>query len=146
MNPDRTAVYLQVLASAATAALSDCTPARVKWNYETGVLLRALEELSRRRFAGMFDVPMQSCVDELVLEDGTILGYSADEFNLDQINPGKELFPLRKATGREAYEQAIQTLAGQLAHQPRTASGSYWHKKIYPDQVWLDGLYMFGPF
>ncbi|MEN6491764.1 MAG: glycoside hydrolase family 88 protein [Rectinema sp.] len=146
MNSYRTAVYLQVLASAAAAALADCTSRPIKWNYETGVLLSALGELSRRRFAGLFDAPMQSCVDELVLEDGTIRGYSVDEFNLDQINPGKELFSLWKATGRKAYEKAIRTLAGQLAHQPRTASGSYWHKKIYPDQVWLDGLYMFGPF
>jgi unsaturated rhamnogalacturonyl hydrolase len=146
MNPDRTAVYLQILASAAAAALADCTPARVKWNYETGVLLHALGESSERVFGGLLDGLVRERLDALILPDGVIRGYSADEFNLDQINPGKELFYLWKATGRESYEKAIRALAGQLSLQPRTPSGSYWHKKIYPDQVWLDGLYMFGPF
>jgi unsaturated rhamnogalacturonyl hydrolase len=146
MNPDRTAVYLQILASAAAAALADCTPASVKWNYETGVLLHALGELSGPCFGGLLDAPVRRCIDALILPDGAIRGYSADEFNLDQINAGKELFRLWKASGRQAYEEAIRALAGQLDRQPRTPSGSYWHKKIYPDQVWLDGLYMFGPF
>jgi len=146
MNPDRTAVYLQILASAAAAALSDCTPARVKWNYETGVLLHALEESSEHVFCGLLDGFVRERLDALIFPDGAIRGYSAEEFNLDQINAGKELFRLCKVGGRASYEKGIRALVGQLARHPRTPSGSYWHKKIYPDQVWLDGLYMFGPF
>jgi len=82
----------------------------------------------------------------LILSDGTISGYSKEEFNLDQINAGKELFRLWKTDSFQCSKRAISTLIEQLVQQPRTLSGSYWHKKIYPDQVWLDGLYMFGPF
>jgi unsaturated rhamnogalacturonyl hydrolase len=33
-----------------------------------------------------------------------------------------------------------------LVHQPRTPSGGFWHKQRYPNQMWLDGLYMAEPF
>ena len=37
-------------------------------------------------------------------------------------------------------------LHGCLMEQPRTPEGNFWHKQIYPDQVWLDGTYMALPF
>jgi unsaturated rhamnogalacturonyl hydrolase len=66
--------------------------------------------------------------------------------NLDQINHGRVLFPLYQATGDERYRRAILLLRQQLAVQPRTDSGGFWHKMIYPYQIWLDGVYMAGPF
>ena len=146
MNPDRTAVYLQVLASATAAALVDCRPSSVRWNYETGLLLHALGEASEHVFGGLLDEAVLERLKALILSDGTISGYSKEEFNLDQINAGKELFRLWKTDSFHCSKRAISILIEQLVQQPRTLSGSYWHKKIYPDQVWLDGLYMFGPF
>lgn len=146
MNPDRTAVYLQILASTAAAALADCGPASVRWNYETGLLLHALEEASAHAFGGLLDGAVLERLEALILPDGTIRGYEIEEFNLDQINAGKALFRPWKMNGSQCFKRAILALVGQLERHPRTASGSYWHKKIYPDQVWLDGLYMFGPF
>ena len=78
--------------------------------------------------------------------DGSIETYRDDEFNLDQINPGKLLFDLFEDTGSRKYLTAIEILRDQLRNQPRTRSGGFWHKKIYPWQMWLDGLYMQGPF
>jgi unsaturated rhamnogalacturonyl hydrolase len=56
------------------------------------------------------------------------------------------LFELYKTSGEEKYRIAFETLRAQLKDQPRTKSGGFWHKKGYPNQMWLDGLYMAGPF
>jgi len=185
MLTDTTTVYLQTLASAVAASLANCTPVSVKWNYETGVLLFSLSEASEQVFCGLLDSFVRERLSALILPDGSIRGYSLEEFNLDQINTGKLLLREWESSSsgkranseeedlkaraldchsnhgfwgaqcvnhidslsyRERLEKAIQILAEQLSGQPRTASGSYWHKKIYPHQVWLDGLYMFGPF
>jgi len=108
------------------------------------VLLWALSEASERVFSGLLDGAVQKRLNVLILPDGVIKEYSFEDFNLDQINMGKLLLRMKRIEGR--YEKALHTLVAQLGSQPRTASGSYWHKKIYPNQVWLDGLYMFGPF
>ena len=42
--------------------------------------------------------------------------------------------------------RAINTMMRQLAEQPRTNEGVYWHKAIYAYQVWLDGIFMGLPF
>jgi unsaturated rhamnogalacturonyl hydrolase len=85
-------------------------------------------------------------VDWFVTPEGNIRTYRVGEFNLDQINPGKLLFQAYAQTGDERYRKAIELLRNQLQNQPRTASGGFWHKKIYPNQMWLDGIYMAAPF
>lgn len=37
-------------------------------------------------------------------------------------------------------------LRSQLDTHPRNEDGGFWHKKIYPNQMWLDGIYMASPF
>jgi unsaturated rhamnogalacturonyl hydrolase len=138
--------YAPLLEGAVSAALEDCAPASIRWNYETGLLLHAVSEASRRGFQGKYDGAVKARVDALVAPDGSIAGYRRDEFNLDQVNSGRIVLDLWKATGDPKYRKAVEILLGQLAAHPRTPSGSFWHKKIYPNQVWLDGLYMCGPF
>lgn len=70
----------------------------------------------------------------------------AAEYNLDYIPAGCVLYTLYDKTCEPRYRKAIETLEEQLRHQPRTPCGSFWHKAIYPNQVWLDGLYMELPF
>jgi unsaturated rhamnogalacturonyl hydrolase len=138
--------YPALLEKALAAALADCAPAAVQWNYETGLLLKAVWEASARCRGSADNAAVKDRVDALVRADGSIAGYRRDEFNLDQVNFGRVVLDLWKATGEARYRVAAETLLGQLAFQPRTPSGSFWHKKIYPNQVWLDGLYMCGPF
>lgn len=71
-----------------------------------------------------------------------ILGYKLEDYNLDNLNEGRVLFDLYRETCKSKYLKAIGLLHRQLEEQPRTAAGNFWHKKIYPNQVWLDGLYM----
>ena len=81
-----------------------------------------------------------------VQEDGTIKTYSPENYNLDNVAPGRNLFPLYELTGKEKYRKAMDTVRSQLDKHPRTADNSFWHKDIYYMQVWLDGLFMAQPF
>ncbi|MBN2984907.1 glycoside hydrolase family 88 protein [Cohnella algarum] len=116
------------------------------WNYENGTMLHAIYRLYQltgdERHFGL----VREQVDRYVTEDGAIRTYERTDYNLDQINMGRLLFPLYERTGREKYAKAIRLLSLQLEKQPRTTEGGYWHKRIYPRQMWLDGLYMAGPF
>lgn len=117
-----------------------------KWNYIDGCMIRAIlsiyEMTGERKYLDFAD----QFVGWFVQEDGSIRTYDPEECNLDNVNMARNLFPLYRLTGKEKYRKAMDTVRRQLDIQPRTGSGSFWHKKIYPDQVWLDGLYMAQPF
>ncbi|MCR4764464.1 MAG: glycoside hydrolase family 88 protein, partial [Lachnospiraceae bacterium] len=116
------------------------------WNYIDGCMIAAV--LSLYEFTGeksYLDFAV-AFADYFVQEDGSIRTYSVQEYNLDNINPAKNLFRLYDHTGREKYKKALDLVRSQLDTMPRTASGNFWHKKVYPNQVWLDGLYMAQPF
>jgi len=135
-----------LLTAATRSALRRYPDGTARWNYENGLMLYSLlrnsEELQRHDF----DAEVVRRLDAVLEADGTIKTYRLEDFNLDQINMGKVALALWEKTGDRRYGHAVDLLVRQLALQPRTPSGSFWHKKVYPDQVWLDGLYMFGPF
>lgn len=126
----------------ADSVLRNYPPSRWKWHYEHGLVIRAIAAIGESRFQ---DVE-KAWVDHFVTPEGDIRTYRVGEYNLDQINPGKLLFPVYRRTGDERYAAAIKLLRQQLQSQPRTFSGGYWHKQIYPYQMWLDGVYMAEPF
>ncbi|MBR1585954.1 MAG: glycoside hydrolase family 88 protein [Clostridia bacterium] len=116
------------------------------WNYIDGCMVTAL--LSMAEISGdrrYFDFA-ESFIDSFVAADGTIRTYQGDKHSLDDINEGRVLFPLYEKTGKEKYKKAAEFLHSQLLAQPRTQEGNFWHKQIYPNQVWLDGIYMAQPF
>lgn len=112
------------------------------WNYIDGCMITALlcaaDITGEKRY---FDFA-ENFIDWYVHEDGTIEGYDVEEYNLDNVNEGRVLFDLYKATGKEKYKKAIELINSQLKNHPRTSTGNFWHKDIYPNQIWLDGLYM----
>lgn len=117
-----------------------------KWDYTAGLMLMAIQrvgDVTRRPAYGAY---VRRNVDRLVQPDGSIATYRADEFNLDQINEGRVLLTLLERTRDRRYRLAADRLREQLRTHPRTAEGGFWHKKIYPEQMWLDGLYMAEPF
>lgn len=117
-----------------------------KWDYTAGLMLVALHRVGVATHDPAYDAYVKRSVDALVQPDGRIAGYDGSEFNLDQINEGRALFPLIDATNDARYTKAADPLREQLRDQPRTSEGGFWHKKIYPQQMWLDGLYMAEPF
>ena len=89
---------------------------------------------------------VDSWYDAIIDEEGKIYKYKKSNYSLDHICPGRTLFGLYDLTGKEKYRSAMDTLYSQLKSQPRTAEGGFWHKQVYPHQMWLDGLYMAQPF
>jgi len=116
------------------------------WDYVTGVTMKAFESIWRQTGDDRYYQYILQTVDSVIAEDGTIAGYSMDAFNIDQINEGRTLLFLYRQTKDEKYKKAAQILRKQLSIHPRTSEGGFWHKKRYPDQMWLDGLYMGSPF
>jgi unsaturated rhamnogalacturonyl hydrolase len=118
----------------------------VRWSYDQGVILKGIEGIWNATGDGRWFNYIQKSMDVYVQEDGNIRGYKAGDYNIDNINNGKILLFLYQVTGKEKYKKAVDFLREQLRTHPRTSEGSFWHKKIYPYQVWLDGLYMGQPF
>jgi unsaturated rhamnogalacturonyl hydrolase len=116
------------------------------WNYIDGCMIKAVIELYHITKDEKYLTFADHFIDYFVHEDGSIDSYSPTEYNIDHVNAGKTLFDLYKLTGKEKYRKAIDTIYSQVKAQPRTNAGNFWHKKIYPNQVWLDGLYMGQPF
>ncbi|MEO5564085.1 MAG: DUF4350 domain-containing protein [Chitinophagaceae bacterium] len=119
---------------------------RARWSYDQGVILKGVEGIWNNTGDATWFNYIQHCMDHYVREDGTIYDYRPDEYNIDHINNGKLLLLLYEVTGKEKYKKAVDLLRGQLRTHPRTNEGGFWHKKIYPYQMWLDGLYMGAPF
>ena len=116
------------------------------WNYIDGCMLLALENLTGITGDERYFAFAEQVADHFVLEDGSIRTLDTSKHRLDDIHEGRILFSACKKTGKEKYRRAADTLHRMLESQPRTPEGSFWHKSIYPDQVWLDGIYMAQPF
>ncbi|TAH67122.1 MAG: glycosyl hydrolase family 88 [Anaerolineaceae bacterium] len=116
------------------------------WNYEDGCILMGCVQLFKATGDAYYKEFVIRYMEDLIHVDGKISNYKKEEYNIDSINAGKVLFFLYEETGDERYRLAIDTLMDQLATHPRTGCGNFWHKKIYPNQIWLDGLYMAQPF
>jgi len=134
------------MASTAMTSLWRDAGAPPRWTYEYGVVLKGLEGVWLSTGDGHYFSFIQKGLDNFVNADGTIRTYNAADYNLDNINTGRSLLLLYKVTGQDKYRKAAAVLREQLSTHPRTSDGGFWHKKIYPSQMWLDGLYMAEPF
>lgn len=121
-------------------------PGIARWSYDQGVILKGIEGVWKLYGEGKYFNYIQHSMDFYVQEDGSIKDYKRDEFNIDHTNNGRVVMMLYNVTGKEKYKKAIDNIRSQFDEHPRTKEGGFWHKKIYPWQVWLDGLYMGQPF
>lgn len=117
-----------------------------RWAYTQGLVGLGLHRLHRKHGDARYHAWVKAYVDHYVGAEGQIRTLAQAEFNIDAVNSGKLLFPLLEDTGDARYRTAIEHLRRQLAWQPRTRNGVFWHKLKYPWQVWADGLYMAAPF
>ncbi|MGH2552473.1 MAG: glycoside hydrolase family 88/105 protein, partial [Chitinophagaceae bacterium] len=117
-----------------------------KWTYDMGVILKGFEGLWLNTGDAKYYNYIQQQMDYFVKDDGSIKTYKQDEYNIDNVNNGKLLLLLYRVTLKDKYLKAAKLLREQLGNHPRTNEGGFWHKKIYPYQMWLDGLYMGEPF
>ena len=149
------------------ASYIDGLEGKLKWNYTTGLELQAFldaagvevasdgigpyeltaEGTSAKETAESIIDYVDAWYDAIIAEDGAIgVNYKRSNYSLDHICPGRTLFSLYDITGKEKYRKAMDSLYVQILNQPRTPEGGFWHKKVYPQQMWLDGLYMAQPF
>ncbi|ADD02984.1 glycosyl hydrolase family 88 [Thermoanaerobacter italicus Ab9] len=126
--------------------ITNYKPYKEKWNYEDGCVLKGARDLYKITRDEEYKNFVLNYMYKYIDEDGNIKGYNMKDYNLDDINSGKVLFDLYELTQDERFRKAIEHLYQQILTQPRTKEGNFWHKKIYPNQVWLDGLYMVMPF
>lgn len=118
----------------------------MRWHYEDGLVILACLEAGKLAGVQDFNSWAYDMYDPLIGKDGQIATYRKGEYNLDQINAGRNLFALYEQSKEERFVLSAKLLKQQLDNQPRTLSGVFWHKEIYPWQIWLDGIYMQGPF
>lgn len=117
-----------------------------KWEYTQGLVLKAIMQVWLSTGEDKYFQYVKAYYDQFVDNDGNIMLYKLEDYNIDRINPGKPLFQLYQETGQEKFKKSVFLLRKQMKTHPRTNEGGFWHKKIYPYQMWLDGLYMGSPF
>ncbi len=126
--------------------LSDYRPYKTYWNYEDGCVLIGCIDLYLATGDEAYRDFVMRYLNTYVAEDGTIPNYETGKFNIDSINCGKALFFAWTQTKEEKWQRAIAFHMERLRQHPRCACGNFWHKQNYPNQIWLDGLYMAQPF
>ena len=117
-----------------------------KWVYDFGVILNGMKGLWFATGDKTYFDNIKRGVDAFVNEDGTIRTYTVEEYNIDQVHMARAVLLVYRVTGEAKYKKAADLVRSQLKTHPRTNEGGLWHKKIYPFQMWLDGLYMGQPF
>ena len=116
------------------------------WNYTQGLVAQSMIQVWKAGNNKAYYTYAKEYADKFIDSKGNISGYKIEEYNIDCVNSGKFLFDLFEKTKDERYRKAIILLRNQLKTQPRTSEGGFWHKQRYPNQMWLDGLYMGAPF
>jgi unsaturated rhamnogalacturonyl hydrolase len=117
-----------------------------KWTYEQGVVHKGIEAMWYATGDAKYFDHIKKGMDHWIDEKGNHKNYDIEEYNIDHITPGTSMLTLWRATGDLKYHKMVELFRSQLKTHPRTKEGGFWHKKIYPYQMWLDGLYMGQPF
>lgn len=119
---------------------------KLKWDYCHGLELQAMLDVYDRYGDEKFYKYALAYADTMVNADGSIKKYKLEEYSLDRVNSGKFIFRIYEQTKDVKYKKALDLMRSQFDSHPRNADGGFWHKKVYPNQVWLDGIYMGAPF
>lgn len=117
-----------------------------KWEYTTGLQLQAYDDLLKVKPNAQWQQVLTNVIDSFITRDGEIRTYKLSNHNIDSLNTGNMLLREYQRNPKPEYKQALDLLRKQLAEHPRTSEGAFWHKQIYPHQLWLDGVYMGMPF
>ncbi len=126
----------------------DGTPVGIprNWTYEQGVQMKAVEQVWYATGDPKYFDFIKRGMDFWFDQEGRLSRYNLEEYNIDHITPGRGMMTLYRVTNDKKYKDAVELIRSQLKTHPRTKEGGFWHKKIYPWQMWLDGLYMAQPF
>ena len=130
----------------AKSYLAKYKPFKAYWNYEDSCVLMGAKQLYEATHDEFYAKFLVDFVSKFIDEDGTINNFQVGKNSIDNISCSKILFFLYDYTGEERYKKAIEFTMEELRKHPRCDCGNFFHKAIYPYQIWLDGLYMAQPF
>ena len=119
-----------------------------KWSYVMGIEMEGMLDTYEAYKEGNESILeyLKEYPQTMIDEKGNITGYKYEDFNLDNVRTAKFILRMHNIAPTKGTEKALKTLFKQLVNQPRTKEGVYWHKAIYANQVWLDGIFMGLPF
>ena len=117
-----------------------------RWNYAVGIELEGLLDTYRVHGDDSILNYLHTYRQKMIDERGDVVGYDYNAFNLDNVRPAKFILRMQQYGARKGEKIALKTFMKQLLNQPRTREGVFWHKAIYANQVWLDGIFMGLPF
>ena len=117
-----------------------------KWSYVMGIELEGMLDTYLAHGGDDILDYVKRYPEQMIADDGTTTGFKYEDFNLDNVRTARFIYRMNKIAPRKGNDIALRTFFRQLINQPRTDEGVYWHKKIYHDQVWLDGIYMGLPY
>ncbi len=144
-NDDRWSVRMaNSVISRSDSLIHYLNPSSVKWQYDVAFLGQAIDKLGD--IDPLYSKYLEDYIDWFIQEDGSVYDYKIEEYNLDRVNPAKNIITIYKRTGDSVYRAALNQFLVQMETHPKTKTGGFWHKKIYPWQMWLDGIYMASPF
>ena len=112
------------------------------WCYEDGILMTAIMDMYNETGDKKYYDFVYNFYDSMISSDGVISRYEPTKYSIDDVCPGIGLVKLYRHTPEDRFKKALDTMYGQMMNHPRTSEGSFWHKQIYPNQVWMDGIYM----
>lgn len=117
-----------------------------RWSYVMGIELEGLLDTYLRYGGDSILKYVEAYPEKMIADDGKVTGYKYEDFNLDNVRTAKFIERMQAIKPRKGNAIALKTFYKQLQKQPRTKEGVYWHKAIYANQVWLDGIFMGLPF
>ena len=145
-EPYSVRMMLSEMARNPQATWLDGRQGQLKWNYTTGLELLSFMDVAERYDLDYATEYVRQWADTMATEDGDVYRYRKEAYNVDHICPARIYFRLYEDSGDKKYRRVLRKIRAQIDTQPRTEDGIFWHKQIYPHQVWLDGLYMAQPF
>ncbi len=117
-----------------------------KWDYAVGLFALSLLKLNEQVPTPGYVAFSKDTIGSFLDREGSIEGYKLEDYNIDNVAPGRTVLALYQLTQEERYRKCAELLRRQLQSHPRTSEGGFWHKQRYPWQMWLDGLFMGAPF
>lgn len=118
-----------------------------KFEYDVvGMQIAALQEIDAISPNPAYRKALETVTGSYIRDDGHIETFEPDLFSIDLTKPGDMVILLEQRTGQEKYRKAADSLRENLKRHPRTSQGAFWHRATYPNQLWLDGVYMGMPF
>lgn len=117
-----------------------------KWSYVMGIELESMLDTYLAYGGNEILEYVSRYPEKMITPEGKVTGYKLEDFNLDNVRTARFVHKMNKVAHRSGNDIALRTLFSQLQNQPRTKEGVWWHKAIYANQVWLDGIFMGLPF